>query len=366
MDIPHAWLNRCPRSVMLVACVVLTLLAGVIDYATGIVVSVTVLYLLPIGLSAWFIGRRAGHLTACACTVVWALADALQHIPTGMSYELDWNMLMLGAELNVVAFLLSGLKHNTEQLEQTILQRTEELRRAQIQLIESAKTEVIGRLVAGIAHEVKNPLMTLSLGVDYLLTRPNMTADEHTLVQDMKEAVFRASNTLNLLLTASRPSPLSSTRVDVNHLIHDALALVRHQLTKGQVTVVHELLPTLPRAVLDRTRIEHVLLNVLLNAIQAMPNGGTLTVRTSTRNGTNNRPSQLIIEIDDTGYGIKPEHLEKIFDSFFTTKPPGQGTGLGLSIVKRIMELHGGAIHLANRPDGGARATLTFNLEPKG
>ena len=97
-----------------------------------------------------------------------------------------------------------------------------------------------------------------------------------------------------------------------------------------------------------------------------MPNGGTLTLRTSARHGANSRPSQLIIEIDDTGQGIKPEHLGKIFESFFTTKPPGQGTGLGLSIVKRIMDLHGGAISLANRPTGGVRVTLTFNIEPKG
>ena len=132
------------------------------------------------------------------------------------------------------------------------------------------------------------------------------------------------------------------------------------------MTVVRELQPGLPLVLLDRTRIEHALMNLFLNAVQAMPTGGRLTVRTSTSAATDVHPAQLIVEVEDTGVGIKAEDLGKLFEPFFTTKAPGQGTGLGLPIVRQIMGIHGGSIDLVNRPEGGVRATLKFNTELKG
>ena len=126
---------------------------------------------------------------------------------------------------------------------------------------------------------------------------------------------------------------------------------------------------TLPPLSLDRTRVEQVFVNLFLNALQAMPPGGTLTVRTfaSHPSGSDSdAPAGAMVEVDDTGRGIMPENVGKLFEPFFTTKPPGQGTGLGLAIVRRIMEIHGGSIRLSNRNQGGARATLQFNIEPKG
>ena len=161
----------------------------------------------------------------------------------------------------------------------------------------------------------------------------------------MKEAVHRASN-----------------------VIENSLALVRHQLNKQRVTVVREFDPALPPLLLDRPRVEHMFVNLFLNAMQAMPPGGTLTVRTFASDlcgSDSDAPAGVMVEIDDTGHGIMPENLGKLFEPFFTTKPPGQGTGLGLAIVRRIMEIHGGSIRLSNRKEGGARATLQFNTEPK-
>ena len=134
------------------------------------------------------------------------------------------------------------------------------------------------------------------------------------------------------------------------------------------MTVVREFDTTLPSLLLDRTRIEHVFVNLFLNAMQAMPLDGTLTVRTfaSTTGGSDSgAPTGIIVEVDDTGRGILTENADKVFEPFFTTKPPGQGTGLGLAIVRRIMEIHGGSVRLGNRNEGGARATLQFNTEPK-
>jgi len=111
-----------------------------------------------------------------------------------------------------------------------------------------------------------------------------------------------------------------------------------------------------------------ILVNVMVNAMQAMPPGGTLTVRTLSSapfGGASDAPEGVIVEIDDTGHGIMVENAGKLFEPFFTTKPPGQGTGLGLTIARKIMEIHGGSIQLTNHKQGGARATLQFNIRPK-
>jgi signal transduction histidine kinase len=161
---------------------------------------------------------------------------------------------------------------------------------------------------------------------------------------------------------------LERTSEDIHNIIEQSLTLVRHPLSRQHVTVVREFDPMVSPVWLDRTRIEHVFVNLFLNAMQAMPPGGTLTVRTlpsEPGGGDNDAPAGVIVEVDDTGHGIMPANLSRVFEPFFTTKPPGQGSGLGLAIAHKIMEIHGGSIRLSNRNEGGARATLQFNTEPK-
>jgi signal transduction histidine kinase len=251
------------------------------------------------------------------------------------------------------------------QLSLADLQRSNaELQKTQLQLIEAAKLESVGRLAAGVAHEVKNPLMTLSLGADYFVRRGSGRGDEAILLQDMKEAVHRASTIINRLLDFTKPRPLQRTPEDLNIIIENSVSLVRHQLLEHQVTVECQLQPGLPLLALDRTRIEQVFVNLFLNAVQAMPEGGTLTVRTRVcvSPANNGEPACVTVDVDDTGQGIPHEHLAKLFEPFFTTKPPGQGSGLGLAIVRKIVEIHGGSISLCNRAESGARATVKFNL----
>ncbi len=369
---------------------------GWIEYVTGFEISVSFLYLIPIMISSWVAGRSMGNIIALGSAGVWLGADFLTGHAYGHWFVPLWNMLMLAGSFVVVVALLVSLREANEGLEQTVARRTKslqaenaqrrqveeelrhslddvrqthaELQRTQVQLIESAKIESVGRLAAGVAHEVKNPLMTLSLGADYFLQRKTENQEEAQLVQDMKKAVHRASNVINVLLDYARPRPLQRTSEDINSVIENSLTLVRHQLNKQHVTVVREFDTALPPLSLDRTRIEQVFVNLFLNAMQAMPPGGTLALRTFTSHlsgSDSDAPGGVIVEINDTGHGIMPENVGKLFEPFFTTKPPGQGTGLGLAIVRRIMEIHGGSIRLSNRNEGGARATLQFNIEPK-
>ena len=250
-----------------------------------------------------------------------------------------------------------------------------ELRDMQLQLIEAEKMKLIGRLAAGVAHEVKNPLAIIKMGVDYLAQEKSGDESTQIIVKEMQDAVARADSVILGLLDFSRPKNLEKKREDLNAIVKHALKLVRVEI-KGAVKIVPELDPRLPAVALDAEKIGHVLLNLLTNSIHAMEGGGTLTVRTFAKQltgvGRNIAGKQsesfrvgqslVVLEIDDTGHGVPEDKLGKIFEPFFTTKPTGKGTGLGLSVVKTIIDLHGGTIDIRNLPDGGARATVMFQV----
>ncbi len=153
---------------------------------------------------------------------------------------------------------------------------------------------------------------------------------------------------------------------------------MNHEVEKNRVKVVRALGEELPRVRLDKRKIEQVLINVFLNAIQAMPEGGTLTVKTYARTPTPGGPPAgsrgahllksfgraVVVEVDDTGAGVPEGQLRKVFEPFFTTKPTRKGTGLGLTVTKAIVDMHGGKVDIRNRPGGGFRVSIL--LDPKG
>ncbi|MCX6866976.1 MAG: ATP-binding protein [Verrucomicrobia bacterium] len=367
----------------------MVLVVAVVDYLTGLEISVSLLYLVPVCWSAWFGGRSAGLFVAAVSAAAWLGHEMLLNSLFDHPWVLAWNTLTLGVSFALVAVLMATLELTQKNLEATVAKRSAKLReevmerrqaeeqlrhvnaelqQTQMQLIEAAKMEMVGRMAAGVAHEVKNPLMILGMGADYFLQRQATSNAEASLLQDMKDAVRRATHIINLMLDFSKPRPLHLVPEDLNTLVINSLDLVRHLLLKHSIEVVRELQANLPVLPLDRTRLEHVFVNLFTNAAQAMPIGGTLTVRSSLQevSGVSSDPGpRVMLEIEDTGPGIRPEHLPKIFEAFYTTKPPGQGTGLGLAIVRRILHIHGANIVLGNHSEGGARATLTFNLTPK-
>jgi signal transduction histidine kinase len=163
----------------------------------------------------------------------------------------------------------------------------------------------------------------------------------------------------------------------LNSLVEHSLRLINSEVTASQITVVRELGADLPQVRLDRGKMEQVFINLFINALQAMSQGGVLTV--TTRHGRFGEDLKLsgpafsqfkpgdpvvIAEVQDTGPGIPEGQLPRLFDPFFTTKPAGVGNGLGLSVVKKIVDLHGGAIDIRNAPPGGARVTLVLEAVP--
>lgn len=250
----------------------------------------------------------------------------------------------------------------------------QQLRDVQLQLIEAEKMKSIGRLAAGVAHEVKNPLAILQMGLEFLNTVP--TTDETTpvILKEMSDALTRADGVIRGLLDFSSPKQLEVKRASLNVIINQALRLVRGEM-KG-CTIHRELQADIPPLALDTDKISQVFVNLLTNALHAMHGGGTLTVRTYAKQltgvGANigDKRSEsfrvgetiVVAEIDDTGPGVPDDTIGKIFEPFYTTKPTGKGTGLGLSVVRTIVDLHGATIDLRNLAEGGARVTLMFQV----
>jgi PAS domain S-box-containing protein len=272
------------------------------------------------------------------------------------------------------------LAANEEALKRTLQElkaANQELKQTQLQLIQAAKLESVGALAAGVAHEVKNPLQTLLMGLDFLgVNLPAGNETEAMVMADMREAVMRANTILSGLLQLSAQSDFELKTDDLNAAIKRALRLINAQAIASKIKVARKLDGQLPRARIDRVKIEQVFINLFFNAVQAMPSGGALSVSTrAIRFGEDYQPDgtgfypfgpgELVVlaEVEDKGPGIPEANLPKIFDPFFTTKAPSGGSGLGLSVVKKIVDMHGGAIDIRNAPQGGVVATLMLKAE---
>jgi PAS domain S-box-containing protein len=257
----------------------------------------------------------------------------------------------------------------------------EALHAAQLQLIQAEKLESLGRLAAGIAHEVKNPLALILLGADYLtgeLAEVGSDSAAMEVISQIREAAMRADMIIRGMLDLAAPSPLELRPTNLDALLETTLPFIRHEMESAGVRLEKQLTNDLPPALLDANKIKQVFINLCTNAVHAMPDGGVLTVRTSARQLQSSEAAAardeglrvherlragdtvVAVEIEDTGTGVPPDKLAYIFEPFFTTKSTGMGTGLGLSVTKKIVELHGGDIRITNRPEGGARVTILF------
>jgi len=225
------------------------------------------------------------------------------------------------------------------------------------QLTQADKMSSIGLLAAGVAHEVNTPLAVISSYAQMLAKQ--LTGDEKksALMEKITRQTFRASEIVNNLLNFSRTSGTEFGEIDINKVIHDTLTLLEHQFKTARIEVKHEFAAGLPPVQGNAGRLQQVFLNLFLNAKDAMPTGGRLTVATVNGAGVN-------VSVSDSGSGIAPEHIARIYDPFFTTKTApregqNRGTGLGLSVTYGIIQEHAGKIRVESQPGAGT----TFHLE---
>jgi hypothetical protein len=222
-------------------------------------------------------------------------------------------------------------------------------------LVQADKLSSIGLLAAGVAHEVNTPLAVISTYAQMLAKQISGDTEKAPLLDKIARQTFRASEIVNSLLNFSRTSPREFTSLDLNKVARETLTLVEHQFAKAGVKVELALADPLPRVKGNAGKLQQVFLNLLLNARDAMESGGTLLLATAVHD------SVVRVSVSDTGAGIAPENLSKIFDPFYTTKGAvKKGTGLGLSVTYGIVREHGGEIEVESQVGKGTRFVLTF------
>ncbi len=240
----------------------------------------------------------------------------------------------------------------------------ETLKFSQNQLAQAEKMKIIDEFAHGLSHEVKNPLAIILQGVDYLSTKVD-TADPSisSTIGYMKDAIKRADKVIGDFLNFSCMSALELGPVDLTAIIDNSLVLVRHHLEAHRIEVTKEYQPGLPLLQLDQDKITQVLVNLMLNSIQAMSDGGRITVKISLEPGQS--PPKLVkLELEDTGQGLAEDDLVRAFDFFFTTKRSNGNIGLGLSTVKTIIDMHGGEIKLENKKENnGVKITIILKAD---
>jgi len=251
----------------------------------------------------------------------------------------------------------AGLAIENSRLYEDLKGQMAELTETQAQLIQSAKLAAIGELAANIGHEINNPLTSVLGFASYLAEQAqpdDPMREELTMILD--EAT-RARDIVRDLLDFSRRREFTPEPADLNAVVEQTVAMLRRQGALDAIALREIYASDLPMVEVDVPRIKQVFLNIINNAIHAMPHGGSLTLRTAAADNA------VAVEFTDTGTGIAPGHLDKIFDPFFTTKPEVSGTGLGLSVSLGIVQSHGGSIEV--RSEVGKGSTFTVRLPAK-
>ncbi len=231
-------------------------------------------------------------------------------------------------------------------------EKNRQLQQAQQEIIQSEKLASVGRLAAGIAHEIGNPIGILLGYIQLFLTHQLSEEEKNDCLQRMNAETERINNIIKNLLDFARPSADHIAPLNLNRIIEDTYALVSFQKKFQNIIATFECDPDLPPILADEKQIRQVLINLALNAVDAMPQGGRLIYKTAVEKVADRE--YIALSVTDSGIGISPDIVEKIFDPFFTTKEPGKGTGLGLSNVQRIVNAMGGTITVSSEPGKGA------------
>jgi two-component system sensor histidine kinase HydH len=326
---------------------------------------------LPVGLVATGSDGRVTHINADAAALLEAdpqtalgrgAEDVLPAEIAAMAGEADENGTPITRELTlrttdgefpanvgaaqVLAEEGSPLGHIF------ILSDLTEIHRLQAEARQREKMAAIGNLAAGIAHEVRNPLSSIKGYATYFAGLFEDGSENRKAAAVMIAETERLNRVISELLDLSRPSDFKFRETDAETVMDTVSRLLQQDAADRKIEIDVAVEPDLPPAELDADRLVQALLNIGINGVQAMDEGGTLSLR------ARREESALVIEMADTGPGIAHEHLETIFDPYFTTKP--QGTGLGLAVVRKIVEGHGGTVGVAAEPGRGTTFTITL------
>lgn len=321
----------------------LVLLVGVVDYATGIEVSVTLFYLLPVTLGTWFAGRRTGLLLACASAIVWLVANVLGQATIGDPVVSIWNALVLGLEFGIVVWLLSALKDQQEHLEQTVLERTAQLR---------TTVEDLEHLSYSIIHDLRAPLRAV-YSFATLLQRECGNCQEEN-IRDYVRRIGTAVQCMDHLIvdafdyTKALRAELPLNPVDPTALLRSLLeSYPAFQPAQADIRIAGRL----PAVLANEAGLMQCFSNLLNNAVKFVAAGVVPQVQVSAEV----RGDRVRLWFADNGIGIPAEHHERIFEIFQRLNNHYEGTGIGLALVRKVAQRLGGQVGVESEPGQGSR-----------
>jgi PAS domain S-box-containing protein len=232
-------------------------------------------------------------------------------------------------------------------------------KRMEAQLTRTAKLAALGVMAGGIAHQLRNPLAVISACSQILLEAPDNVQVRSQCAEKIYSGCQRASKVIQSLLTFASPARGPMVELEVQQVLEEAITLLHHPAIVSKIVLHKQFQPDLPKVLGHTALLQEAFVNIMLNAHEAMPDGGTLTVVTC-----RSKTGGVKIQFQDTGCGIAPEHLPHVFDPFFTTKPTGEGTGLGLSVTHAIVEQHKGTTELQSEVSKGTTVTIRLPRAP--
>jgi len=321
------------------------------------------------GLAGLCAGFLLVLLWLASATITRPLLNMVKATDTIARGELDHRVEILShdetgqlaAAFNRMTESLALANENLAQwgrmLERRVEERTRELREAQDALVQSQKLASLGKMAAGVAHEINNPLTSITINAHLLLEDRGPDDPDRDALTLIAEETDRCAKIVKGLLEFSRQTPSEATDADLNDIVERALALLEKQATVRNIKVVKDLDKALPFIVVDKNKMQQVVSNLVINACEAMPDGGTLTI--ATRPGDDGRRIEL--RVADTGVGIPKSNMGQLFDPFFTTK--SHGTGLGLAVSYGIVQQRGGTIEVESEVGKGSAFTVKLPLE---
>ncbi|MBI3949082.1 MAG: sensor histidine kinase [Acidobacteria bacterium] len=314
------------------------------------------LYYIPIVYAAYRYGVAGGLAASISSGILYA-PHIFMHWEQRQIYMLNQNAEIIMFQLiAVVTGLLAAAekreRRRYEMAARELKQAYEELKQAYDKLIRADRLAALGEVSAGIVHEIRTPLASIKGALEIVAAPSASESARIEFLQIIQREVDRLNRLVGEFLQFARPKPPERLPTELNDIARSVIRLCQKQAAKEKVQIQPQLQEPLPPVLVDSEQVKQVLLNLVINGIQAMPGGGTLEL-TTCREG---EAVQLLVR--DHGQGIDEFHLEKIFDPFFTTKQTG--TGLGLSIAYRLVKQNGGDIEAFNAPGGGGAFKLTF------
>jgi two-component system NtrC family sensor kinase len=308
-------------------------------------------------------------ISVVLCTILWnlvstpvsMLAKGMERVAGGdLDYTININRKdEIGELANAFNAMTADLKKAKSELmdwgntlEKKVQEKTEAIHRAQAQLIHSEKLASLGRMAAGVAHEINSPLTGIVTFGHLLLKKFPPGTQEREDVEVIIDQANRCSTIIKGLLGFARASAAEKELTNINDVLHSSINIVRNKADFFDIKLITDFDPGLLRVKADASQLQQVFLNMIMNAADAMEGKGTLTL--TTRNISENNRDLIEVEFRDTGPGIPQENLEKLFEPFFTTKPVGKGTGLGLAVSHGIIQDHGGKITVKTKLNEGS------------